>query len=34
MGFEEGAAALRRASISARAAQLDGLLAVWHPSEK
>jgi protease IV len=34
MGFDEAAAALRRASVSVGAAQLDGLLAVWHPSEK
>ena len=34
MGFERIADALRRASTNVQAAQLDGLLAVWHPSEK
>jgi protease-4 len=33
-GWEGIGEAFRRASISAEAAQLDGLLAVWHPSEK
>lgn len=34
MGFEGAADVLRRAMANARTAQLDGLLAVWHPSEK
>ena len=34
LGFERLAEALRRASSSAEAAQLDGLLTLWHPSEK
>jgi protease-4 len=34
LGFEGAADALRRASAHAQAAQLDGLLAVWHPLEK
>jgi protease-4 len=34
MGFEGAADALRRAAANARTAQLDGLLAVWHPLEK
>jgi protease-4 len=34
LGFEGAADAFRRASMNAQAAQLDGLLAVWQPSEK
>jgi protease-4 len=34
LGFDGAAGAFRRASINVQAAQLDGLLAVWHPSEK
>jgi protease-4 len=34
MGFDGAADALRRAAANAGTAQLDGLLAVWHPSEK
>ncbi|MBF9233199.1 signal peptide peptidase SppA [Microvirga alba] len=34
LGFEGAAAAFRRASTSAQGGQLDGLLAVWQPSEK
>lgn len=34
IGFESLAEALRRAASGVEAAQLDGLLAVWHPSEK
>ncbi len=34
LGFERVAQALRRADTHVEAAQLDGLLAVWHPSEK
>ncbi|MBZ6077490.1 signal peptide peptidase SppA [Microvirga puerhi] len=34
MGFESLAAMLRRTASGVEAAQLDGLLAVWHPSEK
>jgi protease-4 len=34
MGFGQVADTLRRAAANARTAQLDGLLAVWHPSEK
>lgn len=34
LGFESLAEALRRSAASVQAAQLDGLLAVWHPSEK
>jgi protease-4 len=34
LGFEGMADALRRSAASMQAAQLDGLLAVWHPSEK
>ena len=33
-GFEKVAETLRRTSAHAEIAQLDGLLAVWHPSEK
>ncbi len=33
-GFDGVADALRRAAANAQTAQLDGLLAVWHPSEK
>lgn len=32
LGFDRLGEALRRASASARVANLDGLLAVWHPS--
>jgi len=34
LGFGGAADALRRAAANAQTAQLDGLLAVWHPSEK
>jgi protease IV len=34
IGFERVAESLRRTSAHAEIAQLDGLLAVWHPSEK
>lgn len=34
LGFDGIAQGLRRASTNVQAAQLDGLLAVWHPSEK
>ena len=34
LGFERAAQALRRVDTHVEAAQLDGLLAVWHPSEK
>ncbi|WP_230529856.1 signal peptide peptidase SppA [Microvirga roseola] len=34
IGFESVAGALRRAVVNVQKAQLDGLLAVWHPSEK
>ena len=34
LGFERAAEALRRAEAHAEAAQLDGLLVVWQPSEK
>ncbi|MCB8819476.1 signal peptide peptidase SppA [Microvirga rosea] len=34
MGFDGLAGALRRTAAGVEAAQLDGLLAVWHPSEK
>jgi len=34
LGFERLAEALRRSAASVQATQLDGLLAVWHPSEK
>jgi protease-4 len=34
VGFERAGEALRRAAAHAGTAQLDGLLAVWHPSEK
>ncbi|MXQ12021.1 signal peptide peptidase SppA [Microvirga makkahensis] len=34
LGFERAAQALRQADTHVEAAQLDGLLAVWHPSEK
>jgi protease-4 len=34
LGFERLAETLRRSAASVEAAQLDGLLAVWHPSEK
>lgn len=34
MGFESLADALRRSASGMEAARLDGLLAVWHPSEK
>ncbi len=33
-GFEGAAVTLRRMSTQAQTAQLDGLLAVWHPLEK
>ncbi|MCB5174943.1 MULTISPECIES: signal peptide peptidase SppA [Microvirga] len=33
-GFERAAESLRRSAVSLQAAQLDGLLALWHPSEK
>ena len=33
-GFERVAETLRRTSAHAEIAQLDGLLAVWQPSEK
>jgi protease IV len=34
MGFQGAAEALRRADAHAEVTRLDGLLAVWHPSEK
>lgn len=34
LGFERAAEALRRTEAQAEIAQLDGLLAVWQPSEK
>ncbi|WP_134498589.1 signal peptide peptidase SppA [Microvirga pakistanensis] len=34
LGFEKAAEALRRADAHVETAQLDGLLAVWHPFEK
>jgi protease-4 len=34
MGFEKAADALRRTDAHAEVMQLDGLLAVWQPSEK
>jgi len=34
MGFEQAAEALRRTGVHAETARLDGLLAVWQPSEK
>ncbi|MGO4570599.1 signal peptide peptidase SppA [Microvirga sp. 2TAF3] len=34
LGFESVADSFRRAATGVQAAQLDGLLAVWHPSEK
>ena len=33
-GFEDIAGRLRRIGMTASISQLDGLLAVWHPSEK
>ncbi|WP_457089588.1 signal peptide peptidase SppA [Microvirga sp. P5_D2] len=34
LGFQSAAEALRRADAHAEVTRLDGLLAVWHPSEK